>query len=73
MLGTTVAPFIAEDLKTYGLIAKRPPVDLPDITFRFFWSARLSQDPGGQWLRSVVIAAYEAVQDRAERLTNSVE
>lgn len=73
MLGTTVAPFIAEDLRTYGLIAKRPPVDLPDITFRFFWSARLSQDPGGQWLRSVVIAAYEAVQDRAERLTNSAE
>ena len=73
MLGTTVAPFIAEDLQTYGLIAKRPPVDLPDITFRFFWSARLSQDPGGKWLRSVVIAAYEAVQDRAEKLTNSAE
>ncbi len=65
MLGTTVPPFIAEDMRTYGLIAKRPPVDLPDITFRFFWSARLSQDPGGKWLRALVIDAYRAVHDRA--------
>ena len=64
MLGTTVPPFIAEDMRTYGLIAKRPPVDLPDITFRFFWSARLSQDPGGKWLRALVIDAYRAVHDR---------
>lgn len=65
MLGTTVPPFIAEDMRTYGLIARRPPVDLPDITFRFFWSARLSQDPGGKWLRALVIDAYRAVHDRA--------
>ncbi len=61
MLGTTVPLFMAHDMKTYGLIAKRPPVDLPDITFRFFWSARLSQDPGGKWLRSTVIDAYEHI------------
>jgi len=67
MLGTTVPLFMAEDKTTYGLIAKRPPVDLPDITFRFFWSARLSQDPGSKWLRSVVIGAYEAIHDAAIR------
>ncbi|WP_415919063.1 LysR family transcriptional regulator [Tateyamaria sp. SN6-1] len=65
MLGTTVPLFMADDMKTYGLIAKRPPVDLPDITFRFFWSARLSQDPGGKWLRSTVINAYEHVHEIA--------
>jgi DNA-binding transcriptional LysR family regulator len=65
MLGTTVPLFMVEDVRTYGLIAKRPPVDLPDITFRFFWATRLSQDPGNEWLRSVVIGAYETVHDRA--------
>ena len=65
MLGTTVPLFMADDMKTYGLIAKRPPVDLPDITFRFFWSARLSQDPGGKWLRSIVIEAYDRINEKA--------
>lgn len=65
MLGTTVPLFMADDVKTYGLIAKSPPVDLPDITFRLFWSARLSQDPGGKWLRSTVIDAYQHINERA--------
>ena len=65
MLGTTVPLFMADDMKTYGLIAKRPPIDLPDITFRFFWSARLSQDPGGKWLRSTVIGAYDCINETA--------
>jgi len=65
MLGTTVQLFMVEDVRTYGLLAKVPPVDLPDITFRFFWSARISQDPGGKWLRSLVIAAYETIHERA--------
>lgn len=69
MLGTTVALFMVDDVRTYGLIAKRPPIDLPDITFRFFWSARVSQDPGLKWLRSVVIGAYEAVHERAAGLS----
>ncbi|MBJ3761426.1 LysR family transcriptional regulator [Maribius pontilimi] len=73
MLGTTVEWFMVEDMQTYGLIAKRPPIDLPDITFRFFWSARLAQDPGGLWLRSLVISAYEAIQARAERLAKSAD
>jgi DNA-binding transcriptional LysR family regulator len=66
MLGTTVPFFMVGDMETYDLIAKRPPVDLPDITFRFFWSARLSEDPGQKWLRSVIIGAYEATQKRSE-------
>lgn len=65
MLGTTVPLFMTDDMKTYGLIAKRPPVDLPDITFRFFWSARLSQDPGDKWLRSIVIDAYNYTNEKA--------
>lgn len=73
MLGTTVQFFMVEDARTYGLIAKRPPVDLPELTFRFFWSARLSQDPGSKWLRSVVIDAYEAILDRAANPSPSLD
>ncbi len=71
MLGTTVQLFMVDDSRTYGLLAKRPPVDLPDITFSFFWSTRLSQDPGSKWLRSVVINAYEAIHDKALSLDPS--
>ncbi len=67
MLGTTVKPFLAQDIETYGLIAVRAPVDLPDITFRFFWSARLSTDPGSQWLREIVIGAYEKLHRDVEK------
>jgi DNA-binding transcriptional LysR family regulator len=59
MLATNVKPFLGADVVTYGLVARRPPVDLPDITFRFFWSARLAADPGNTWLRAIVIGAYE--------------
>lgn len=59
MLATNVKPFLGADVATYGLVARRPPVDLPDITFRFFWSARLAADPGNRWLRAIVIGAYE--------------
>ena len=65
MLFTTVALVIADDAETYGLLYRTPPVDLPDFTFRFFWSARLSEDPGVKWLRSLVIDAYDVVHERS--------
>jgi len=61
MLATNVKPFLGADMETYGLVARRPPVDLPDITFRFFWSARLTADPGNRWFRRIVIGAYESM------------
>lgn len=73
MLGTSVQLFMGDDAKTYGLISKCPPVSMPDITFRFFWSARLSQDPGCKWLRSLVISAYETIHERTTRLRNIPE
>ena len=66
MLATSVRPFLGADVVTYGLEARRPPIDLPDITFRFFWSSRLSADPGNAWLRKTVIGAYEALCQEVE-------
>ncbi len=59
MLATNIRPFLGADVKTYGLVARKPPVDLPDITCRFFWSARLAADPGNAWLRRIVMGAYD--------------
>ncbi|OWU86528.1 hypothetical protein ATO6_06970 [Oceanicola sp. 22II-s10i] len=58
MLMTTAAPFVGGDIATYGLVVRHPPVEVPDITFRFFWSARLAADPGSKWVRDLVIDAY---------------
>jgi DNA-binding transcriptional LysR family regulator len=66
MLWTTVMPFMVHDLGTYGLIARRPPVELPDFDFRFVWSSRLSADPGNRWLRDAVIGSYERLVKAAE-------
>ena len=70
MLATNVKPFLGADVKTYGLVARRPPLDLPDVTFRFFWSARLTVDPGNIWLRKVVIGAYETLCAEAMTMDN---
>lgn len=59
MLWTTVKPFVVHDIETYGLAVVRPPVEVPNFEFRFIWSARLSADPGNQWLRDTVFGAYE--------------
>jgi len=61
MLATNVKPFLGADIRTYGLIWRRPPVEMPQVTFRFFWSARLTEDSGNRWLRGLVIGAYEAL------------
>ena len=39
MLWTTVKPFVLHDIETYGLLARRPPVHVPDFEFRFIWLA----------------------------------
>ena len=65
VLATNVKPFLGSDMQTYGLVARKPPVTLPDITFRFFWSARVTADPGSRWLRNIVIGAYEMLCENA--------
>lgn len=62
MLWTTVKPFVVHDVETYDLAVVRPPVRVPDFEFRFIWSARLSADPGSQWLRELVFGAYETLE-----------
>jgi hypothetical protein len=61
MLATNVKPFLGADIRAYGLTWRRPPVEPPNITLRFFWSARLAADPGNRWLRGLIMGAYEVL------------
>lgn len=65
-LATFPAILLAWDMEAFGLQALRPPVDLGSVLVRFFWSARLANDAGGSWIRSIVIESYRRVQAEAE-------
>lgn len=65
-LATFPAILLAWDMEAFGLRALRPPVDLGSVLVRFFWSARLANDAGGSWIRSIVIESYRRVQAEAE-------
>lgn len=66
-LATFPAMLMAWDMDAFGLRAMKPPVDLGPVLVRFFWSARLANDAGGAWIRSIVIDAYRRLQAEAER------
>jgi hypothetical protein len=65
-LATFPTMLLAWDMEAFGLRAMKPPVDLGPVLVRFFWSARLANDAGGVWIRSVVIEAYRRLQAEAE-------
>lgn len=66
-LATFPAVLLAWDMDAFGLCAMKPPVTLDPVLVRFFWSARLGNDAGGAWIRSIVIEAYRQVQAEAEK------
>jgi len=53
-------------IEPYGLQALPPPVQIEPMRSRFFWSFRQTNDPGGRWLRGVVIETFVALQKLAE-------
>jgi len=66
-LATFPAMLLARDMDAYGLRAMKPPFTLDPVLVRFFWSARLANDAGGTWIRSIVIEAYRQAQAEAEK------
>lgn len=66
MLANQVAVMVLDDIERYGLRVLEAPVDLPDLTLRFVWSARLANEPGAVWLRRIVMACFAAQVARAE-------
>jgi hypothetical protein len=45
---------IGREMDAFAPRAMKPPVDLEPVLVRFFWSARLANDAGGAWIRSIV-------------------
>jgi DNA-binding transcriptional LysR family regulator len=72
MLANQIGLTVLGDLDVYDLQVLETPADLPDITFRFMWSARLANDPGIRWLRALMIGSYEDLQAKvAARLAKA--
>lgn len=53
-------------IERYGLRPLEPPVPISPMRSRFFWSFRQANDPGGKWLRRLVIETFVALQRKAE-------
>jgi DNA-binding transcriptional LysR family regulator len=53
-------------MQTHGLVALKPPIDLPVFPIRFYWSARLANDPGSVWFRTLVLTTYAKLNREAE-------
>jgi DNA-binding transcriptional LysR family regulator len=56
----------------HALRVREPPIELPGLTFRVFWNARLEADPAQAWLRNIMIGCMEdlipAASARIEQL-----
>jgi DNA-binding transcriptional LysR family regulator len=69
MLANQVAIMFAEDLDRHSLRILRPPVDLPDFTFRWVWTTRMTTDPGSQWFRTILMTCLDdLVTETAQRV-----
>lgn len=66
MLGTFPTLLLAPEMEVHGLRALVPPVAISPFRVRFFWSARLTNDPANRWIRNIVIEEYTRLQRAAE-------
>jgi DNA-binding transcriptional LysR family regulator len=58
-LVVTVPQKLAERAaKPFGLKWIVPPLELPLLQTNLFWHRRFNQDPGGQWLRALVVEVF---------------
>lgn len=44
--------------KPFGLKWIEPPLALPQLQTNLFWHRRFNEDPGGQWLRALVVDTF---------------
>lgn len=73
MLANQIVLALLNDIDRYGLKILMPPVQLPDLTFRLFWNARMASDPGNCWIRTIVSESFETVVNEAERKLSVAE
>lgn len=62
MLATLPLLLSEELLERSNLRALEPPMPIAPVPLSYFWSFRLSNDPGARWIRSIVIETFEELQ-----------
>ena len=65
MLATLPLLMSEELLERSNLRAVEPPLSIMPVFLSYFWSFRLTNDPGARWIRSVLMAAFADLQRRA--------
>ena len=65
MLATLPLLLSEELLERSNLRAVEPPLPIAPVPLSYFWSFRLTNDPGARWIRSVVMATFSGLQRRA--------
>jgi DNA-binding transcriptional LysR family regulator len=64
MLATLPLLMSGELLERANLRAVEPPLSIAPVPLSYFWSFRLTNDPGARWIRSVVMATFADLQRR---------
>ncbi|HEU0200728.1 MAG TPA: LysR family transcriptional regulator [Burkholderiaceae bacterium] len=64
MLATLPLLISDEVLEQTNLCAAEPPLPIAPVPLSYFWSFRLTNDPGARWIRSVVMATFADLQRR---------
>ena len=62
MLATLPLLMSEELLERSHLRAVEPPLTIAPVPLSYFWSFRLTNDPGARWIRSVVMANFAGLQ-----------
>jgi len=65
MLATLPLLLPEELLKRSKLRALEPPMPIAPVPLAYFWSFRLSNDPGARWFRSIVMETFVELQRQA--------
>ena len=64
MLATLPLLIPDELLGRSNLSAVEPPLPIAPVALSYFWSFRLTNDPGARWIRSIVMATFAGLQRR---------
>ena len=62
MLATLPLLISAELLERSNLRAVEPPMPIAPVSLSYFWSFRLTNEPGARWIRSIVMATFAGLQ-----------
>jgi DNA-binding transcriptional LysR family regulator len=65
MLATLPLLMSEQLLEHSNLCAVEPPLPIAPVPLSYFWSFRLTNDPGALWIRSVVMATFAGLQRRS--------